>query len=717
MEKIENIKSPFMCYCAKVIPLAFDESMSYYETLCNFYNYLKNEVMKVINNNAEATKELQDKMIELKNYIDHYFDDLNITEQINAKLDEMVESGEMETIIAQYLQLEVGYIFKTIDDMQDAENLFDSMIVKTSGFYEYNDNGGAYYYIRNKESEEIADNIHTFDLHDETLIAELLQKDSINLKQLGVSNDNDDNYQRIIYAITNFQIINVDEDINVENTISLSNLSNKIINGNKHKLTIDKDIEHDLMTLTNCNNITINELYYTNGETRISSEAPQRLRVLYINNSNYINIYNCKFYDLYNCGVQLENSGYINIENSIFKNGYYDLLTILQMCHDINVNNNIFDTVNSTYDNSYLIATGSYNFSETYSYNTKNITISNNKVMNNPNWEGIDTHGCIDNFKCINNYVYNTKVGIYVKHDVRFNLTNDYMKNVIIENNYIENPSNSNTIGEGIIVSGKANVFASDIIIKNNKVVNYGGATSRDAIQIEYAKNFTCDNNMIEKFNHNGIQCLYSINGQITNNYISHPLGSSCYGILMNINCWLVNVYNNNITGDSNYQINRGVVMSTLGKGLTCLGRNNIYNYATYRYTSGGSNNTIIGAVGNTTPNRVGVKGYQSIDQNDIIKSYCTDDVVRSVSETISGITITANAGDKLIQLPDNESVIAELSPYQEIVIPGAGTSGDDLTVTITDIIGTRYFYISETIKTSISNVHPDTTASTWVVL
>ena len=107
MEKIKNVKSPFMCYCAKVIPLAFDESMSYYECLCNFYNYLKNEVMPVINNNAEATQELQELYIKLKNYIDHYFDNLDIQEEINNKLDEMYEDGKLTSLITSYLELKL----------------------------------------------------------------------------------------------------------------------------------------------------------------------------------------------------------------------------------------------------------------------------------------------------------------------------------------------------------------------------------------------------------------------------------------------------------------------------------------------------------------------------------------------------------------------------------------------------------------------------------
>lgn len=99
MIKIENVNSPFMCYCAKVIPLAFDESMSYYECLCNFYNYLKNEVMPAINNNADATSELQGLVADMQEYMDNYFDNLNIQTEINNKLDAMALSGQLAEII------------------------------------------------------------------------------------------------------------------------------------------------------------------------------------------------------------------------------------------------------------------------------------------------------------------------------------------------------------------------------------------------------------------------------------------------------------------------------------------------------------------------------------------------------------------------------------------------------------------------------------------
>lgn len=89
----------FTNYIYKAIPLAFDESMSYYETLCGLLNYLKNTIIPTVNNNADAVSELQNLYVELKNYVDNYFTNLDVQEEINNKLDEMVKDGTFDTII------------------------------------------------------------------------------------------------------------------------------------------------------------------------------------------------------------------------------------------------------------------------------------------------------------------------------------------------------------------------------------------------------------------------------------------------------------------------------------------------------------------------------------------------------------------------------------------------------------------------------------------
>ena len=101
---LESGKSSLFCnYVFKAIPLAFDESLSYYECLCGLLSYLKNTIIPTVNNNAEAVVELQNLYGELHDYVENYFDNLDVQEEINNKLDAMVEDGTLSNIINSYL--------------------------------------------------------------------------------------------------------------------------------------------------------------------------------------------------------------------------------------------------------------------------------------------------------------------------------------------------------------------------------------------------------------------------------------------------------------------------------------------------------------------------------------------------------------------------------------------------------------------------------------
>lgn len=126
MENIKKLKTTgiFTNYIYKAIPLAFDESLSYYETLCGLLHYLENTVIPTINNNADAIIELQENVSEfetkiinlynqLKDYVDNYFTNLDVQDEINNKLDEMAQSGELQKIFEQFY----------IQDYQKIDNL------------------------------------------------------------------------------------------------------------------------------------------------------------------------------------------------------------------------------------------------------------------------------------------------------------------------------------------------------------------------------------------------------------------------------------------------------------------------------------------------------------------------------------------------------------------------------------------------------------------
>lgn len=90
---------PFRFWCQKVLPAVYDESLSYYELLNKVVDYLNtmNTNVQGIEGNFQI---LDSKFDELKYFVDHYFENVDIQTEINNKLDEMAESGELTAILA-----------------------------------------------------------------------------------------------------------------------------------------------------------------------------------------------------------------------------------------------------------------------------------------------------------------------------------------------------------------------------------------------------------------------------------------------------------------------------------------------------------------------------------------------------------------------------------------------------------------------------------------
>ena len=239
---------PFKRFCMSIgeLPSAYVETMTYYEMLIWFIEYMKNTIIPTINNNGEAVNELQDKFVEFANtlsqeqtdfenaiteqqntfetnitnqqntfetnittqqnnyeeyitglfntlqtFVNDYFDNLDVQEEINNKLDDMVEDGTLQEIITQYLQSAVTWTFDTINTMKQAPNLINGSYAKTLGYHTINDGGEAQYFIRNKLNTDVEDNgiIHFIG---NDLVAELIINEKlINVKQFGAYGDND----------------------------------------------------------------------------------------------------------------------------------------------------------------------------------------------------------------------------------------------------------------------------------------------------------------------------------------------------------------------------------------------------------------------------------------------------------------------------------------------------------------------------------------------
>lgn len=116
-----NSPQTFRFWCQKVLPLVYDDSLSYYELLCKVVDYL-NKTMEDVNTAVGDVNDLNNSFNSLQNYtnttfntflgvynelqdyVNTYFDRLDVQEEINNKLDEMVTDGTFDTLLAPYMQ-------------------------------------------------------------------------------------------------------------------------------------------------------------------------------------------------------------------------------------------------------------------------------------------------------------------------------------------------------------------------------------------------------------------------------------------------------------------------------------------------------------------------------------------------------------------------------------------------------------------------------------
>lgn len=211
-DKIEYSKPvpPFVRFCAANIPMVFDDSLSYYEALCALWKWLQTDVIDVINNNAAVTQQwreelttfenltdekiqdLKDLYDQLKEYVDNYFENLDVQEEINNKLDEMAEQGVLADIISQYLNSTAIFGYDSVADMKSAENLTNGSFARTLGYYSKNDGGGALYKIRTVTNDDNVDEAFIIEITADpsnTLVAELIINNEISVNQLGAYGD------------------------------------------------------------------------------------------------------------------------------------------------------------------------------------------------------------------------------------------------------------------------------------------------------------------------------------------------------------------------------------------------------------------------------------------------------------------------------------------------------------------------------------------------
>lgn len=468
-KNIQKIKPSgiFTNYIYKAIPLAFDESMSYYETLCGILSLLKTQE-EVVNNNA-------DLLAELELYVQNYFKNLDVQTEINNKLDQMAKDGTLEEIIAQYVNLSSILAYNSVADMKNSTNLINGSFAKTYGFYNINDGGGAYYKIRNVTTSDNVDNATLIAINN-FLVAELIKPSIVDLKIIGVKGDGvTDDTELINLGLNKFNNIIISDGTYMINTeTNILPKSNTTINISKNatlKAITNNLDEYSIIKIENVENVTINGgIIYGDRETHTGTTGEWG-HCIYIKNSKNITLKDIILKNSWGDGLYISGGTNINTENLITDNarrngyslisvdGFHSLNDLIQNTNgtapesgvDIEPNTNtekiknvIFDNLQTKNNNKsgFLI----YIFNLDDSSDNIDITLNNFSDEGSNNGISISKNEKIEgNINIINPICKNNKLSGIKLEDINYN---DNSKILIYRPQIIKCNTNNNTISK-----------------------------------------------------------------------------------------------------------------------------------------------------------------------------------------------------------------------------------------------------------------------------
>lgn len=252
---------PFKAWLASNIPAVYDNTMTYYEELVALIKYLQDIVVPAVNDNASAVTTISNAVEQLQSYVENYFANLDVQEEINTKLDAMAEDGTLADIISQYLNSTAIFSFDSIDELKSSENLVNGSYAKIVGYYKPNDGGDGLFFIRNKTLSDVIDDNKIVEISP-TLVAELVNNSTINTN-LGVN-----------LWLRNTNIDDVKDNIDAYKFMGVTNLVLCIhLDGDNCTVQEDTTLVNQAISYANSKLININTVKFhcTNANLKTSS--------------------------------------------------------------------------------------------------------------------------------------------------------------------------------------------------------------------------------------------------------------------------------------------------------------------------------------------------------------------------------------------------------------------------------------------------------------
>lgn len=260
MKQIKPL-NPFGTFVCSLgaIPTSYKESLSYEEQLLWLLNYIETVLLPAVNDNSEAIIELQNLYKQLKDYVDNYFSDLNVQNEINKKLDEMATDGTLAKIINEDIFNGINDKIGNLDTLTtDNKSSLVNAINEVDSHADTNStNIGALNTLTTDSKNNIVSAINEVDSNNNQAFTDIGN----------LNNLNTDNKSNLVNAINE-----VDTNINNLTIVGGEDVTFTLSNGNirNNNIRIAKSINKSICKLygrIEIENVTSNNITLTSNDT------------------------------------------------------------------------------------------------------------------------------------------------------------------------------------------------------------------------------------------------------------------------------------------------------------------------------------------------------------------------------------------------------------------------------------------------------------------
>ena len=229
--------TPFKWYVLENFPFieADFDALTNWQLFCKLGKEM-NKIINSVNVSGQQVETLTTAFNNLQNYVNNYFDNLNVQTEINNKLDEMTENGTLDQIINTNLFSELNNKINSVVNGSPIPVSSTEEMTDTSKIYVLTSNGEWYYYNNN---EWVSGGQYFTAINYDEFINDLTIVDSAF------------KYPKEKFK-NNFSLINnktIDWVNNTGNTLTIDNFSEKLENSQVSNITNPIRIRYDNGTL------------------------------------------------------------------------------------------------------------------------------------------------------------------------------------------------------------------------------------------------------------------------------------------------------------------------------------------------------------------------------------------------------------------------------------------------------------------------------------